>query len=514
MARAAGRDVETLVHPGEPVVRALEADPCVMVLFGATGDLAERKLFPALYELALHQRLPEHFALIAFSRSPLDEVAFRARIGDSLAQFARTHPIDEAVWASLASRISCVSGPVDDPASFVKLRERIESVSHRRGTLGNVLHYLATPASGFPALLEGLSGAGLLERAVPGAGGPWHRLIVEKPFGHDLQSARELNRTLWGTLDESQIFRIDHYLGKETVQNLTVFRLANAMFEPLWNRQHIDHIEITAAETIGVGGRGQFYDETGVVRDIVQNHLLQVLSLVAMEPPVSLAAEDIRDEKNKVLRALRPLLLEEVHEHVVHGQYQGYLGEDGVAEHSQTPTFVAMKVNVDTWRWQGVPFYVRAGKRLAKRVTEVKVHFKLVPFSLFGTSDSCQRLEPNVLTFRIQPQEGISLRVESKIPGDGVQVASVTMDFGYASTFQKAIPEAYERLLHDVMRGDATLFARADSVEESWRYVDPIIEAQALGRAGPLHVYEQGSGGPTAASTLIRKEGRRWTPLL
>jgi len=496
------------------VVRALEADPCVMVLFGATGDLAERKIFPALYELAVHQRLPEHFALIAFSRSPLDEERFRARVRESLAQFARTHPIDETLWTALAARISCVSGPTDDPASFVRLREKIESVSHRRGTLGNVMHYLATPASGFAALLSGLSKAGLLERAEPGKGGPWHRLIVEKPFGHDLASARELNRTLWATIDESQIFRIDHYLGKETVQNITVFRLANAIFEPLWNRQHIDHVEITAAETIGVGGRGHFYDETGVVRDMVQNHLLQVLSLVAMEPPVSLAAEDIRDEKSKVLRALRPMLLEEVHENVVHGQYDGYLAEEGVAPHSQTATYVAMKVNIDTWRWQGVPFYLRAGKRLAKRVTEVKVFFKLVPFSLFGTSDSCQRLDPNVLTFRIQPQEGINLRMESKVPGDGVQVASVTMDFGYATTFQKAIPEAYERLLHDVMRGDATLFARADSVEEAWRFVDPIIEAQELGRSGPLHVYEQGGAGPAAASTLIRKEGRRWTPLV
>src|SRR5690606_23611173 len=314
-------------------------------------------------------------------------------------------------------------------------------------------------------------------------------------------------------LDESQIFRIDHYLGKETVQNLTVFRLANAIFEPLWNRQHIDRVEITAAETLGVAGRGRFYDETGVVRDMVQNHLIQVLSLVAMEPPVSLDAEDIRNEKHKVMRAMRSMLVDEVRQSVVHGQYEGFRQEEGVAPDSLTASYVALKVNVDTWRWQGVPFYVRAGKRLARRVTEVRVHFKTVPFSLFSTSEQCQRLEPNVLTFRIQPQEGISPRMETKVPADGVELASVPMDCGYASTFKRPIPEADERLRHDVMRGDATHSARADSVEEAWRYVMPILEAHASGAAGTVHLYRVGSEGPDAAARLLAQEGRRWTPL-
>ncbi|HLT30240.1 MAG TPA: glucose-6-phosphate dehydrogenase [Myxococcaceae bacterium] len=508
-----GIRIRTRRHPGEPVVPALEVEPCLMVLFGATGDLAERKIFPALYELAALDRLPEQFGLIAFSRSALDEDAFRDRVRAGLGQFARSLPLDEKVWAWLSSRISCVSGSVDDPASFARLRAKIDTLTQQCDTEGNLLHYLATPASGFRPLLEGLAGVGLLERAPRGHDGPWHRLVIEKPFGEDLESARALNQSLWEVLDESQIFRIDHYLGKETVQNLTVFRLANAIFEPLWNRQHIDRVEITAAETLGVAGRGRFYDETGVVRDMVQNHLIQVLSLVAMEPPVSLDAEDIRNEKHKVMRAMRSMLVDEVRQSVVHGQYEGFRQEEGVAPDSLTASYVALKVNVDTWRWQGVPFYVRAGKRLARRVTEVRVHFKTVPFSLFSTSEQCQRLEPNVLTFRIQPQEGISLRMESKVPGDGVELASVTMDFGYASTFKRPIPEAYERLLHDVMRGDATHFARADSVEEAWRYVMPILEAHASGAAGTVHLYRVGSEGPDAAARLLAQEGRRWTPL-
>jgi glucose-6-phosphate 1-dehydrogenase len=315
-------------------------------------------------------------------------------------------------------------------------------------------------------------------------------------------------------LDERQIFRIDHYLGKETVQNILVFRFANLIFEPLWNRNYIDHVEITAAEKLGMeGGRGHFYDETGVIRDMVQNHLLQVLALCAMEPPPSFGAEDIRDEKNKVFRALRSLEGSDVATHVVAGQYKGYREEQGVAKDSRTPTYVAMKMNVDNWRWQGVPFYLRAGKKLARRLTEVSIHFKPVPISLFSTSDACQRLQPNVLRLRIQPQEGIALSFESKVPGEDVSIAGVTMDMGYSKAFDKPVPEAYERLLLDCMRGNATLFARKDSVEQAWSYVTPILQALESGVGGTVQEYAPGSTGPDAAAAMLARDRRRWTVL-
>jgi glucose-6-phosphate 1-dehydrogenase len=504
--------IETYPHPGEPVVRAPVPDPCALVLFGATGDLAQRKLFPALYELTCAGLLPDRFAVVAFSRSSRDAGAFRQTVREGLQKHARTRPLDRAAWEKLAARIEYVSGGHDDPAAFRRLREALEAVHRHHGTLGNQLTYLSTPPSTFAALISGLVGEGLLPREGAGHTGPWHRLVIEKPFGRDLQSAQALNRTLWEALDERQIFRIDHFLGKETVQNILVFRLANAIFEPLWNRHHVDHVEITSAETLGVEGRGPFYDETGVIRDVVQNHLLQVLALCAMEPPVSLSAEDIRDEKNKVFRALRPVTGRDVEGSVVVGQYAGYATEPGVAPGSRTPTYAALRLFVDTWRWKGVPFYVRAGKRLSTRVSEVSVHFKAVPFSLFSTSQACQRLEPNVLTFRIQPEEGINLRFESKVPGEGVNIAGVSMDFGYAGTFNRPVPEAYERLLLDCMRGDATLFARADSVEQAWTFISPIIDALDVDTS-PLHTYAPGSAGPPAAAALLARDGRRWTVL-
>ncbi len=368
----------------------------------------------------------------------------------------------------------------------------------RFGTQGNQLYYLATPASTFPTLLHRLSEADLLPREEQPGQRPWRRLVIEKPFGRDLETARELNRSLSSVLDERQIFRIDHYLGKETVQNILVFRFANLIFEPLWNRNYVDHVEITATEMLGMeGGRGRFYDETGVIRDMVQNHLLQVLALCAMEPPSSFAAEDIRDEKNKVFRSLRSVEGSDVATHVVAGQYRGYREEPGVAKDSRTPTYVAMKMNVDNWRWKGVPFYLRAGKKLAKRLTEVSIHFKSVPISLFSTSEACQRLQPNVLRLRIQPQEGIALSFESKVPGEDVSIAGVTMDFTYKEAFAKPVPEAYERLLLDCMRGNATLFARKDSVEQAWAYVTPILRAleSGVGGAHPaVRARERGPG--------------------
>jgi len=509
-----GLHIETHPREGDPLVRARQPDPCALVLFGATGDLAQRKLFPALFELAREHLLPESFAVVAFSRSEGNSEAFREHVRASLQKFARTQPLDEAVWQRFAPRLQLIAGAYDDPKSFVHLREALDQVAQRFGTRGNQVYYLATPASTFPQILHGLAASGLLKRQEQVEQKPWQRLIIEKPFGHDLESARALNRELATVLDERQIFRIDHYLGKETVQNILVFRFANSIFEPLWNRKHIDHVEITAAEALGVEGRGGFYDETGVIRDMVQNHLLQVLALCAMEPPVSFGAEDIRDEKTKVFRALRPLEGREVSRAVVAGQYEGYLQEKGVKAGSRTQTYVAMKMNIDNWRWAGVPFYVRAGKRLKRRVTEVSIHFKSVPISLFsGENATCQRLQPNVLTLRIQPQEGIALSFESKVPGEDVNIAGVTMDFNYQETFQRPVPEAYERLLLDCMRGNATLYARQDSVEQAWTYVTPILQALESGEGGPIHGYAQDSAGPDAAAALLARDGRRWTAL-
>ncbi|HYI00304.1 glucose-6-phosphate dehydrogenase [Hyalangium sp.] len=511
---AQGLHIETIPREGDPIVRAARPDPCLVVLFGATGDLAQRKLFPALFELARSGLLPEQFGVVAFSRSAQDNTAFRAQVREGLQKFARTQPLDGPTWERFASRLECISGAYDDPAAFTRLREHLEDAEKRYGTQGNQLYYLATPASTFPSLLGGLSGAGLLPREEQAGKRPWRRLVIEKPFGRDLETARELNRNLSSVLDERQIFRIDHYLGKETVQNILVFRFANLIFEPLWNRNYIDHVEITAAEVLGMeGGRGRFYDETGVIRDMVQNHLLQVLALCAMEPPTSFGAEDIRDEKNKVFRSLRSLEGSDVATHVVAGQYRGYREEQGVSKDSRTPTYVAMKMNVDNWRWQGVPFYLRAGKKLSKRLTEVSIHFKPVPISLFSTGDACQRLEPNVLRLRIQPHEGIALSFESKVPGEDVSIAGVTMDFGYAESFARPVPEAYERLLLDCMRGTATLFARKDSVEEAWGYVTPILRALESGLGGHIHEYTSGSAGPDAAAALLARDGRRWTVL-
>ncbi|WP_224364951.1 glucose-6-phosphate dehydrogenase [Hyalangium versicolor] len=511
---AQGLHISTTPREGDPIVRADRPDPCIVVLFGATGDLAQRKLFPALFELARAGLLPEQFALVAFSRSSHDDTAFRAQVKEGLQKFARTQPLDEATWERFSSRLECIAGNYDDPAAFAKLRERLEAAEKRFGTQGNQLYYLATPASTFPTLLRRLAEAKLLPREEQPGQKPWRRLVIEKPFGHDLESAKELNRNLASVLDERQIFRIDHYLGKETVQNILVFRFANLIFEPLWNRNYIDHVEITAAEKLGMeGGRGGFYDETGVIRDMVQNHLMQVLALCAMEPPTSFGAEDIRDEKNKVFRALRSLDGSEVATHVVAGQYRGYRDEQGVKKNSRTPTYVAMKMNVDNWRWQGVPFYLRAGKQLATRLTEVSIHFKPVPISLFSTSEACQRLQPNVLRLRIQPQEGIALSFESKVPGEDVSIAGVTMDFTYKEAFAKPVPEAYERLLLDCMRGNATLFARKDSVEQAWAYVTPILQALESGEGGSIHEYAPGSSGPDGATALLAKDGRRWTEL-
>jgi glucose-6-phosphate 1-dehydrogenase len=459
---------------------------------------------PALFALHRAGELPSPFGVLATSTSVKEGPTYRADLRQSLERFDG-HATDLAGWDAFASSIDTVAGDYTKPEAFRSLRAAIEAAEAKRATAKSRLFYLAVPPAQFPPILQGLSEAGLLHAP---NGVPWSRVVIEKPFGRDLGSARELNRLVAGVLDERQTFRIDHYLGKETVQNILVFRFGNSIFEPLWNRKYIDQVQITMAEEIGVERRGKFYDANGVVRDVVQNHLLQLLALVAMELPATFGADDVRDEKLKLLRSVRPLSLEDA----VHGQYAGYREEQGVAKGSRTPTYAALRLHVDNWRWQGVPFYIRAGKRLARRTTEVSIHFQQIPFCLFGREDVCQLIEPNVLVLRIQPDEGIALKVASKVPGDDLRVGSVTMDFSYAGAFQCPPGEAYEKLLLDAMRGDATLFARRDGDEQAWSLLGPVLEGWDASTQPPFE-YAPGGSGPGEADALLRRDGRRWRSL-
>jgi glucose-6-phosphate 1-dehydrogenase len=416
--------------------------------------------------------------------------------------------LDEPIWTAFSQRISYVEGNFEDPEGYVALRERLERQEAEIGGEGNRLFYFATPPSAAPIILHRLQETGLLSES--GAASPWTRVIMEKPYGRDLESASDLNRIVGEVLRENQVYRIDHYLGKETVQNILVARLGNTIFEPLWNRKYIDHIQITAAESIGVEGRGRFYDQTGVLRDMVQSHLLQVLSLCAMEPPVSFAADDIRDKRVEVLRSLRTFSAADVFDHVIFGQYRGYRDEENVAPDSRTPTYTAMKCHIDNWRWQGVPFFLRVGKQLTKRSTEISVVFRPVPLCLFGRDDVCQSLESNVLTIRIQPDEGMALKIASKKPGDEMDVGSVEMDFSYSETYTHPIKDAYERLLLDAIKGDATLFARRDEVEFAWRFVTPILQAWEGARKRQPVFYAEGGEGPAEAEVLMDRYSRQW----
>jgi glucose-6-phosphate 1-dehydrogenase len=492
--------------------------PGVFVIFGASGDLTRRKLLPALYNLALSRLLPPGMSIVGFALTETSEDEFRKTMHDGVADFSRRKPVDETVWTDFASRLHYVAGKFEDPSNFVKLREKLEELDRTNGTRGNRIYYLAVPPSAFRLVIDNLAAAGLVHD--PSDPTRYSRLIIEKPFGRDLSSADALNADLHRVFDERQIFRIDHYLGKETVQNLVALRFGNAIFEPLWNRNHIDHVQITVAEDIGVEGRGRFYEEAGATRDIVQNHLLQLLMVMAMEPPLAFSADEVRGEKVKVLRALTPITGAEVGKRTVRGQYgpgnfagravAGYRQEPNVSPTSSMETFVAMRLEIDNWRFAGVPIYVRAGKRLTKRVTEISVHFKQVPHVLLGQGGP---VEPDVLAIRIQPDEGIGLRFVAKVPGPTMTLRPVTMDFRYGSTFGGSGPEAYERLILDAMLGDPTLFARADEVSAAWAFITPILQAWAPGPPPRFPNYAAGTWGPPEATQLIESEGRSWRRL-
>jgi glucose-6-phosphate 1-dehydrogenase len=491
-------------------------EPALMVIFGASGDLTHRKLLPALYSLTRDRLLPARFAIVGFARKPMTDDAFRDQMRAACDEFARRRPVDAALWSAFAGHIFYQQGDYDDPASYAGLKARIEEIEASLGLPGNRVFYLATPSWSFAPAIRGLGQSGLTNRGDARA-----RVIIEKPFGSDLETARTLNRDVHDTLAEKQIYRIDHYLGKETVQNLLVFRFANGIFEPVWNNRFVDHVQITGAETVGVEARGRYFDQAGILRDMVQNHLMQVLSLAAMEPPVAFDADAVRDEKLKVLKALRYIPASEIDLQVVRAQYApgsiagrdvpGYRSEPDVAAASTTETFVALKLFIDSWRWAGVPFYLRSGKRLPKRVTEIAIVFKEAPHLLFGRRG--ESIRPNVLSIRIQPDEGIALNFGSKLPGPAMEIAPVSMEFRYGSSFGVEPPEAYERLLLDCLLGDGTLFTRADEVEASWAWVSRIhkrwAEENATGRSS-LVTYPAGSWGPEAAERLITADGRAW----
>jgi len=495
---------------GDLSTKRRRPDPAAIVIFGATGDLAGRKLAPALYNVMLDNALAEPTVIIGVSRGDLTTAKFANQLQPRVTEFSR-QKVDPAAWTRFATSLDFVGGEFDDDATYLALKAKLDAAA-TKGTRGNRVFYLSTPPAVFPLILQKLQQHALIERAVQAPGKPSCRVIVEKPFGRDLVSARQLNEMIGTYLHESQIYRIDHYLGKETVQNILVLRFGNSIFEPLWNRNHIDYVEITAAESIGIEGRGAFYEATGVVRDIIQNHLLQVMSLVTMEVPASFSADDIRDEKSQVLRSVRNLDLNDVANHCVRGQYRGYREEDGVAADSQTPTYAAMRFMIDSWRWQGVPFYLRAGKKLAERLTEVNIHFRAVPLVLFKEEAAGSVLQPAVLTLRIQPHEGISLRFVAKVPGENINVGNVLMTMTYADAFKRPISEAYERLLLDCMRGDATLFNRRDSVDRAWELIQPVLQ---IWEATPgVHFYDPGSVGPPAADEMIGRDGHSWRELV
>ncbi|OGB95704.1 MAG: glucose-6-phosphate dehydrogenase [candidate division NC10 bacterium RIFCSPLOWO2_12_FULL_66_18] len=495
-------------HPGQP------GDPCVMVIFGAAGDLTKRKLIPALYNLAKSNLLSREFALVGLARAAMTTEEFRRKLSQDMQEFA-TEQVDPGLWEWLVQRLYYLPGNFSDPAAYQELRTLLDKVDTDHGTRGNYFYYLATSPGYFAEIVRHLGETGLAREE----NGRWRRVIIEKPFGRDLDSARALNREISQILSESQLYRIDHYLGKETVQNILVFRFANGIFEPIWNRRYVDHVQITVAETVGVEQRGGYYEEAGTLRDMVPNHISQLITLTAMEPPISFEANAVRDEQAKILRAIQPLTPEEVLIRAVRGQYgegviegkraPGYRAEPKVAPDSTTETFVALKLSIDNWRWADVPFYLRTGKRLPSRVTEIAIQFKRAPLILFRKTP-VDRLTPNRLVLHIQPDEGISLRFGAKVPGPVVRLGSVDMAFQYKDYFGTKPSTGYERLLYDCMTGDATLFQRADMVEAGWSVVAPILDVWKALPPRSFPNYAAGSWGPKEADELLERDGRQW----
>jgi glucose-6-phosphate 1-dehydrogenase len=486
-----------------------------MVIFGAAGDLTKRKLIPALYNLSTHNLLPAQASVVGVARRPLGDAEFRSQMATELQKYA-TSPVSAEVAAAFTANHHFVGGDLNDPNTYATLKTRLEEIRTRTHGAGNVLFYMATPPSEFGGIARGLAAVGLATED----GNGWRRVIVEKPFGHDLDSAVALNQELRGVLNESQIFRIDHYLGKETVQNLLVFRFGNGVFEPIWNRRYIDHVQMTVAEELGVEGRGAFYDQAGIMRDMIQNHMFQLLALVAMEPPISFQGEGVRNEKVKVLEAIRPMQPEQILANTVRGQYgegtvrgqrvPAYRHEPKVPPQSKTETYAAVKLQVDNWRWAGVPFYLRSGKRLARRATEIVIVFRRPPLLLFQRTP-VDEIQPNKMVVRIQPDEGISLWVQAKQPGPSINLAPVKLNFAYKDFGAQVETTGYEQLLYDCMMGDPTLFHRADMVEAAWKIATPILDLWSSLPARDFPNYASGGWGPAAADQLIQRDGRSWS---